>query len=292
MKNALTTIVDNGSGPRQPPSRGIDRETSEGFRRLIHQASGIFLGDDKDALLATRMLRRMRTLGIPDYGAYLDYVKGDPRGTELAELIDAISTNVTSFFRESRHLELFEEMSARWIAEGQRRFRFWCAASSSGEEPYSMAMTFLEAAGERSPDMRILATDISRKVLTMASRAEYESSKLRDVSPQRKNEFFDYLPDGDQYRVCDRVRSKVLFKRLNLVRFPYPMQGPLDVIFCRNVLIYFDDATRMSIVREMHRLLKPGGLLFLGYSEAMAGLGAMFDSVEPCVYAKREARSA
>lgn len=266
----------------------MERRTFEQFRALIYEKSGISLGSQKVALVSARVGKRMRALDISSYADYLEYVKADDSGNELVQLLDAISTNVTSFFREPRHFEFLSEVLARWQAEGQRRFRLWSAASSTGEEPYTIAITILESLQMHGLDVRILATDISTRVLEACLRGEYAPAKLDPVSGQLRERYFKReggRTDG-VYRVSDRLKSMVTFRRLNLSTPPYPMKGPMDVIFCRNVMIYFDDAIRQRLVSELYRLLKPGGYLMIGHSESLTSVQSKFRIVRPAIYQK------
>ncbi len=266
----------------------MEQKTFERFRSLIYEKSGISLGPQKVALVSARVGKRMRALGMNHYGEYLEYVTGDDSGTELVQLLDAISTNVTSFFREPQHFDFLSDSVARWHAQGQRRFRIWSAASSTGEEPYTIAMTLLETLGAGGLDARILATDISTRVLEACLRGRYLPSKLDPVPTQLRSRYFVREGSGQDghYRVTDTLKELVTFRRLNLSTPPYPMQGPMDVIFCRNVMIYFDDSIRRRLVSEMYRLLKPGGYLMIGHSESLTSIQSRFRSVRPAVYIK------
>ncbi len=266
----------------------MDFAVFEMFRTLIYEKSGITLGPHKVSLVSARVGKRMRALGIEDHKVYLDYVVDDGSGNELVLLLDAISTNVTSFFREAQHFDFLSNVLAKWSSAGQRRFRIWCAAASSGEEPYTLAMTAVGATESQGSDIKILATDISTKVLQACLRAEYAESKVEPVpSDLRARHFTAVRENGETFfRVSDELRRLVTFRRLNLSTPPFPMKGPMDVIFCRNVMIYFDDAVRGRLVAEAHRLLKPGGYFMVGHSESLTGGHANFRTVKPSVYQK------
>jgi chemotaxis protein methyltransferase CheR len=266
---------------------GLDTRTFEKFRDLVYAKSGISLGPQKAALVSARIGKRMRALGMDSYGVYLDFVSGDESGDELVQLLDAISTNVTSFFRESAHFDFLAEVLKKWRAEGQTRFRIWSAASSSGEEPYSLAMTMNEALDSRC-DMKILATDISTKVLGLCQQGVYGADKVKTVPAQWRDRYFDRQGDrqAPQYVVRANLRKLVLFKRLNLSTPPFAMKGPLDVVFCRNVMIYFDNEVRSRLLQEIYRLLKPGGYLMVGHAESLTGMVSKFKTVQPSVYVK------
>ncbi len=268
----------------------LDRKTFETLRRFVYEKSGITLGETKRALVSARLSKRMRVLGIADYDDYLGYVMDDQTGIELTHLLDAISTNVTSFYRESEHFEFTARVFAEWLDQGQRRFRFWSAASSTGEEPYTLAMTLLDTAGSRSGiDMKILATDINTQVLAKCRDGKYPEDKIKTVPEPMKSKYFErvYDKDGETfYTAKQSLKSIIVFRRLNLSQPPFPMKGPLDIIFCRNVMIYFDNTVRKNMLADMHRLLKPGGYLMVGHAESLTGLVKGFNAVKPSIYKK------
>ena len=265
----------------------MDTKTFQQFRDFIYEKSGITLGPQKMALVSARVGKRMRILNLSDYKAYLKLVRGDSSGAELVQLLDAISTNVTSFYREPVHYNVLAEFLEQWAKSGQTRFRIWCAASSSGEEPYCLAMTVLETLGDlRGLDLRILATDISTRVLEKARCGEYAEDKIEPVPAILKNRYFTKLQrNGERiYQAKIELRRVLSFNRLNLSEVPFPMNGPFDAIFCRNVMIYFDNAVRIDLLKEMHRLLKPAGCLMIGHSESLTGIPVSFKSKQPAVY--------
>jgi chemotaxis protein methyltransferase CheR len=266
----------------------MDARVFEGFKALIYAQSGITLGPQKVALVNARVGKRMRALNLDSPAEYLRLVENDRSGGELILLLDAISTNVTSFYRESVHFNVLSDLLARWRAGGQRRFRIWCAASSSGEEPYCLAMTGLEALGP-SPDLRILATDISTRVLQAAKRGFYEDNKIAPVPKPLLQKYFTPHHDGPRrgHIAQDALKRVLSFCRLNLSQPPFPMRGPFDVVFCRNVMIYFDLPTRTALIREIERLLRPGGYLMIGHSETLTGTQSGLVNEQPAVYKKR-----
>ena len=265
----------------------MDSTTFAQFRQLVYEQSGIELGPGKEALVYGRVGKRMRTLGLTDEKAYLNHVLADATGDEVVHLLDAISTNVTSFFREPDHFELLQSVLTNLLRRGQNRLRIWSAACSSGEEPYTIAMVaqeIMESMG-RCPDLRILATDISTRVLDIGRAGMYASERTTEIPPALRSKYLlPRGPNGETCCVADRLQQLVTFRRLNLAQAPYPMQGPFDVIFCRNVMIYFDKAVRTRIVREVERLLSPGGLLLIGHSESLAGISTTLAHVRPSVY--------
>lgn len=266
----------------------MESRTFDTFRQLIYERSGITLGPGKESLVSARIGKRMRALEIDEPRAYLQYVVSDRTGEEVVHLIDAISTNVTSFFREAAHFDLISELLAKWHDEGQRRFRFWSAASSTGEEPYSLAICIQEVLGGSGADVRILATDISTKVLRQCVEGVYSPEKVAPIPRAVCDRYFDVRRDskGVSYVAKEELKRMVVFKRLNLSQPPFPMKGPLDIVMCRNVMIYFDTTIRRQLLQEAHRLLKPGGYLMVGHAESLTGMISSFKMVKPSVYRK------
>lgn len=267
----------------------MDTATFETFRRIVYDKSGITLGPSKEALVAARVGKRMRTLGLQDYRQYLQFVQQDSSGEETVQLLDAISTNVTSFFREPEHFTFLAEQVKTWLAKGQRKLRIWSAASSTGEEPYTIAMTLLDAVKEPGVDMKILATDISTRVLRECEAGRYPAAKLKTVAPALRERYFESRSgeEGVHYTVKSRLKHLLTFTRLNLATPPYPMRGPFDVVFCRNVMIYFDNEVRRRLLGEIQRLLRPGGYLMVGHAESLTGMLMDLKVVRPSIYMKQ-----
>jgi chemotaxis protein methyltransferase CheR len=261
------------------------------LRDLAYQQAGIRLGDEKEALVAARVGKRLRALRLPDEDAYLELLQREPGGQELVEFLDVISTNFTHFFREAEHFDRLRDAVVRWREQGQRRFRVWSAASSSGEEPYTVALV-LDQLLSAEVDWRILATDISTRVLGLARAGQYVEHQLQAVPKAvLKTSFTRIAAKGEAaYQVCEAVRSHVAFARLNLSQPPFPMQGPFDVIFCRNVMIYFDTPVRQTLIGEIERLLRPGGLLMIGHAESLSAVSTGLKTVAPSVYQRPEGR--
>ncbi|NUQ00314.1 MAG: protein-glutamate O-methyltransferase [Armatimonadetes bacterium] len=269
--------------------RGASRDTVA-FRRLrelIQQQSGIELPGNKEALLAARLASRMRALGLISYHDYLAHVTADPGGEELVHLLDAVTTNVTSFYREPVHYRLLERQARRWVAAGASRLRLWSAACASGEEPYTLGMVLAETLGY-GVDWRILATDLSTRALRRAQEGCYSASRLTALPATLRQRYFQPAPSNGprQWQVVPALRERVAFRRLNLASPPFPLRGGLDVVFCRNVMIYFDQATRRKLIDELVRLLKSDGLLCVGHAESLAGLTGSLTPLEPSAYAR------
>ncbi len=277
-------------------SAGIESTdlTEAQFRQiatLVKDLVGIDLHQGKQQLVRARLAKRLRQLGIPTFKQYLDYLRGEGGGDELTAMLDALSTNKTSFFREPGHFDylvgtLVPRFSAR--RQGDRRLRIWSAGCSSGEEPYSIAMHLLEAARDLARwEISILATDLSTRVLARARNGVYETRLLTDVPRLMLSRYFTRVASGPEslHQVVPSVRQMVQFARLNLIG-DWPMRGPFDIIFCRNVMIYFDEPTRTRLVKRFWELLAPQGTLFIGHSESLTRVGHEFTYIQPTVYEK------
>ncbi len=263
--------------------------TFNAIRQLVYNNSGIALSENKISLVSSRLQKRLRKLQLETYEEYLDLLKSDGKD-ELVEFLNVISTNTTHFFRESIHFEYYAEILNNIVQRGQKRIRVWCAASSTGEEPYTLAMCFREHIRDQaSLDFKLLATDISTNVLRTAVSGTYEKAKLNDIPGNIRFKYFERntRPGENSYTVISNLKSLVTFKRLNLIETPYPMSGPLDIIFCRNVMIYFDEPVKRKFVEEARRLLRPGGYLFVGHSESISGFSEGFNPVKPALYVKK-----
>jgi len=247
----------------------------------VHHEVGIELGPSKQSLVEARLAKRLRDLNLDNYEDYLKRISDQHGGDELVLLLDAISTNVTSFFREREGLDEIVRRHTTAVRDGQRRLRYWSAASSSGQEAYSLAMLLAEAGPLKGLDLAILGTDISTKVLGMARRGRYPASQLTSIPAPLHRHVQD---DGELFAIDPALRNLCVFNRLNLIKPPFPMRGPFDAVLCRNVMIYFDQATREQLIGEIHRLLKPGGLLVTGQAESLTGRVGGFRVVRPSIY--------
>jgi len=267
----------------------VDKKIFNKFRDLVYEKSGISLNDSKVALVSARIAKRLRALGLKDYNDYLEVVINDESGEETVQLLDVISTNVTHFFRESAHFDHLKEEYMRWVSSGQNRFRFWSAACSSGEEPYTIAMTLQEATGGARHDSRILATDISTRVLAASLKGEYREDKINNIPQNLLDKYFEKFQanGGTNFRAKAVLKNMIVFRRMNLSTPPFPMKGPMDAVFCRNVMIYFDNEVRRILLNEIYRLLKPGGYLYVGHAESLTGIVSNFKSVRPSIYLKQ-----
>ena len=262
--------------------------TFNAIRKLVYDRSGIYLSENKMPLVTARLQKRLRLLELQNYEEYLIYLNGKDGANEIVEFLNVISTNTTYFFREGAHFPYYVEIINNLIQRGTRRIRVWCAASSTGEEPYTLAMCYADkCAYAADTDFRILATDISTKVLETAGAGIYKKDKLQEIPGDMRYKYFDKVNGGNEdYLVDSSLRSLITFRRLNLIETPFPMQGPLDVVFCRNVMIYFDLPVKQRLIEEIHRLLTPGGYLFTGHSESISGIQSNFQMIKPAVYKK------
>lgn len=251
------------------------------IKSLLKQRSGIDLGDAKRMLVYGRLARRLRALSLTSFSEYLPLID-DAESDEAKNFLNALTTNVTEFFRESHH---FEFLTQRVLPEtqtrrGQRKLRVWSAGCSTGEEPYSIAITLAMAGGAEDWDTKVLATDIDSDVLDHAQRGVYTLDKLGKLSQAQLRYFQRGTGANSQLaRVKPELKELIAFKQLNLLG-QWQMQGPFDVIFCRNVVIYFDVATRERLVRRFASLLMPGGYLFMGHSESLTANSLR--ELEPC----------
>lgn len=255
------------------------------LRDLAYDHAGISIRGGKESLVEARIACRLRVLGLPDAEAYVRHIEHHLDGDEIVQFLNVISTNFTSFFRESDHFAFLSEQARVWLEQGRTRIRIWCAASSSGEEPYSLAMTLDQVLGDRV-DWKILATDISTRVLAQASAGSYRADRLTGVPARLAEHYFPLDAESGARIARPDLRARISFGRLNLARPPYPIHGPLDGVFCRNVMIYFDTATRQQVATEVERLLRPGAFLVIGHAESLAGIRTPLELVRASVLRK------
>lgn len=260
----------------------------EKFRSIIYRESGIVLPPEKLPLLSSRIQKRLSALGLKSERDYLDIIELDVSGDELVNLIDVVSTNVTHFYREEAHFSTYREILTALATTGKKEIKIWCAAASSGEEPYTLAIEAEEALKATAAKYKILATDICTKVLKVAMQASYGIEPTEKIPSDLKRKYLHAVQLGGRniMQINEELTRNLLFKKLNLVSFPYPLRGPLDIIFCRNVMIYFDKPTRERIVNEFWRLTAPGGYLFLSHSENLLGIDHQFTKILGSVYRK------
>jgi chemotaxis protein methyltransferase CheR len=240
----------------------------ERVRNLIYRKAGIALAESKHEMVYSRLARRLRATGIRSFEDYLDFLERDQQSDEWEAFTNALTTNLTSFFREAHHFPILAD-HVRPRKDRKEGLSIWCSASSTGEEPYSIAMTICEAFGTLNPNVQIIATDIDTNVLSTASSGIYTMDRLDKMDPERAKKFF-LRGRGAQEgmaRVRPELRQLITFKQLNLLADEWPVSGPFDAIFCRNVMIYFDKPTQSKILARFAPLMKPDALLFAGHSE-------------------------
>jgi len=254
------------------------------LRRFFEGASGIRLADTKKVLVCGRLSKRLRHHNLNCYRDYLDLIDTPQHSAERQIAIDLLTTNETHFFREPKHFEFLREDLVRRLAEGKAgQVRIWCAASSTGEEPYSLAITAAEVLGDRN--WSILASDLSTQVLRDARAAIYNSQRAAEVPrPLAMKYLLEGFDEYDGfYRIDPALRKRVNFMQINLME-SLPAFEPVDYIFLRNVLIYFDADAKRQIVESVVRRLRPGGLLFIGHSETLGGITDVVQAVRPTIY--------
>lgn len=256
---------------------------------LVKNACGINLHDGKKELVKARLCKILRALKITDFDEYIERIANDPR--EMTRMLDSLSTNLTYFFRESQHFNYLREVELPALLyrnRQSRRLRLWSAGCSSGEEPYSMAVTVREVlASAKDWDVGILATDLSTRMLEQAKQATYDLERFREMPRNYLSQYFRLLETRPvkRYGIKEELRSMVTFGQLNLMGY-WPMKGPFDVIFCRNVMIYFDKQTQARLIQRYWDILAPEGLLFVGHSESLSGINHNFEYVQPAIYRK------
>jgi chemotaxis protein methyltransferase CheR len=261
------------------------------LRELVHARTGIALSEAKRELLYGRLARRLRKLKLNSFAEYCRLVETD-ESAELQELTNAITTNLTSFFREDYH---FKQLAAEALPQieskrsSTRRIRLWSAGCSTGEEPYSLAIVMRETLAQLAGwDIKLLATDIDSKVVATATEGVYASDRFKGVAPERVRSWFREVAGRPGFLAASaELKSFITFKQLNLLD-PWPVKGPFDVIFCRNVVIYFDKATQRGLFDRMADLQEPGGWLFIGHSENLLNVTRRYKLVGRTVYRRVE----
>ncbi len=255
------------------------------FQRVValaYDVAGIRLGPEKRELVKSRLIKRVRQLSLAGFDEYLEYVDKDATGQELPRMIDVLTTNKTNFFREDAHFDFLKRVLLPEVTP-KRRLRIWSAACSTGEEPYTIGIVLREAIPDVDAwDVKILASDISARVLEHATRGVYRADQVAECPAPIRTRYFTNAPGGG-CRVADNVRKMVNFARLNLMA-DWPMRGPFDMIFCRNVMIYFDRPTQEKLVGRFYELIRPGGYLAVGHSESLTPVKHSYEFVQPATY--------
>jgi len=282
--NDQRAISPNVSRPAAMSPSALARITE-----LAHREAGLSIAPAKAAMVQTRLIRRLRVLGLRDFDTYCDFVSRPDGQAELASMISALTTNVSNFFRENHHFELFRNRALPALVERARRgqrVRVWSAGCANGQEPYSIAMTMLEAGMPRDADVRVLGTDIDPVVVEFAKAAQYPQAMLANVPEPLRDTYFDptgQSPEGTR-TIGAALRDITRFRVLNLID-DWPMHGTFDAIFCRNVVIYFDQQTQESLWPRFARAMTTDGWLFLGHSERVSETaGSYFKSAGITAY--------
>lgn len=261
----------------------------DSLRRLVHEVSGIVLSDSKRELVYGRLSRRLRHLGMTSFAEYRALLAGERGGAEIGEFTNAVTTNLTSFFRESHHFSYLRDhflLPRAQDPRASRRIRIWCSAASTGEEPYSIAMTVAEAIPDWERwDIKILATDLDTDVLRHGETGSYKEERLRTVPRALVEKYFSRGGKGAEtcFQVRPELAGMITFRQLNLTH-RLPMKGPLDIIFCRNVIIYFGKDTQRDLFARIAPLQQPGNLLFLGHSETLFKVSDAWSLIGKTVY--------
>ena len=254
---------------------------------MAYEACGIVLGSHKREMVYSRLARRICVLKLFSFAQYIEYLKQD-RNNEFSHFINAITTNLTSFFREPYHFDYLSDNLIQQIIEhnqSTKKVRIWSAGCSTGEEPYSIAMTVADQFPS-SWNVKILATDLDSNVLAKASIGEYSANSIIGLDEPLKKRFFLQNKRTGMFKVRPELKKNIYFKRLNLLE-PWPMTGKFDVIFCRNVVIYFDHCTKVSLFHRFEQTLTPDGHLFLGHSETMHKVKCDFTPLGKTMYRKQ-----
>jgi chemotaxis protein methyltransferase CheR len=259
----------------------------ERVRKLIYQHAGISLAPIKQDMVYSRLARRLRALDLNSFQDYLSYLQSGDNEQEWETFVNSLTTNLTSFFREAHHFDIL----AKHLQQAPHRpLRIWCSAASTGEEPYSLAITACEAFGNMAPPVTIICSDIDTNVLATAEKGVYPIDRVAKMSPERLRKFFlkGAGAQAGYVRVRPELQKLVSFTRINLLDARLPIQGPFDALFCRNVMIYFDKPTQYAILKKFAPLLRDDGLLFAGHSESFLHAADVFHSLGRTVYERSD----
>ena len=255
----------------------------DSVRKILYKKAGISLSDSKKQLVYSRLARRLRALGVPDFGSYLAYL--DQHDDELEEFINALTTNLTAFFREAHHFDILAKFVEK-MKQQRRPMRVWCAAASTGEEPYSIAMALAEAYGTYEPPVEIIASDIDSNVLREGAAGVYSVKRLETVSLERKKQFFQRGKGANagKAKIVPALRNLVDFRKVNLLDASWDLKPGFDIIFCRNVMIYFDKQTQLTLLTRMMKLLNADGLYIAGHSESFTSANHLVKLIGKTTY--------
>lgn len=268
-----------------------DREFTQ-LRDLIQQRFGINLTEQKRSLLVGRLQKLMRNLSLSTFSDYYEYLSADKTESSLGELVDLVSTNHTYFNREKDHFDYFSQTALPTVIdklkqERRKDLRIWCAGCSTGEEPYTLLMLMMEYLGKDyvNWDAGILATDISDRALSIARKGAYPTDRVMQLPEHLRRKYFTSA-GAEGMAVNDQIKRETIFRRFNLMNTVFPFKKPFQMIFCRNVMIYFDQPTRDALVQRFHQSTEPGGYLFIGHSETLGRSQTLYRYVKPALYQK------
>jgi chemotaxis protein methyltransferase CheR len=261
----------------------------ERVRKLIYAKAGISLSPAKQDMVYSRLARRLRATGMKSFGQYLDHLEQSKSAAEWEGFVNALTTNLTSFFREPHHFPLLAKY-LREIAVKRKQISIWCCAASTGEEPYSIAMTVADTFPNGGPQISIFCSDLDTNVLTTAEKGVYPNDRVDKIPPEQLKRYFTKGVGSQEGSCCVKpeLRRMLTFQRLNLLDPVWSVKGPLDVIFCRNVMIYFDKPTQYRILARFVPLLQPDGRLFAGHSESFLHAADLFRSLGKTIYERVE----
>ncbi|MEM5331464.1 CheR family methyltransferase [Paraburkholderia sp. JHI2823] len=297
MRNTRHDVDEPARGAGGESNRDFDFTSAdfERIRALIHRRAGISLSDHKRDMAYSRLARRLRALGLDSFREYLDQLEARNDATEWEAFTNALTTNLTAFFREAHHFPILADFVKRRAGvAGAQPVSVWCSAASTGEEPYSIAMTLVEALGDRAArEARVLATDLDTQVLAKADAGVYAFDQVKHLSPERLKRFF-FKGTGSHsglVKVRPELRAMIKFEQLNLTDADYGLRTTFDAIFCRNVMIYFDKPTQAQVLARFEPLMKPDGLLFAGHSENFTYVTQAFRLRGQTVYELTRGRS-
>ncbi len=264
------------------------------FRDIIYERTGINLGEQKRDLVLSRLTKRLRILNIGTFEEYYRYISHENNSSEITAMINRITTNVTSFFRENHHFHVLRDivipkLMEKGAASGRRRIRIWSAGCSTGQEPYSIAITLADSfRGHVGWDIKILATDLDTEVLSKGKKGVYSKESVDNVPLEQLRRFFKKGMGENKgfFQVTGPIKKMVVFRQLNLTMERFPIRGPLDAIFCRNVIIYFDKNMKAKLIKTFSNLLGNNGYLFMGHSESLIAMKEKFNYIHNTVYQK------
>ncbi len=279
---STSTTVGNSHVNREFPMTDSDFDR---LRKRAYSLTGINLTDAKKELVYSRIARRVRALGMLSFSEYCSFLENEQDSSEIGEFVNSITTNLTSFFRENHHFEFLKNEGVNELLKypgRKQKLRVWSAGCSSGEEPYSIAITLSELTQCAKIDWRVLATDLDTNMVAHGKAGRYRDDQLKALTDSQLKKFF--CKDGEEHFIAKPIlKDKILFNPLNLLN-PWPMHGPIDIIFCRNVVIYFDKDTQRKLFSRYAQLLRPGGYLFIGHSESLHQVSDQFESLGKTMY--------